>query len=170
MKEEWKPVPGYEALYDVSSLGNIMNLKSGKLVSSRDNGHGYFQSVLNKHGKRQMVYVHRIVAMAFVDNPHNLIQVNHIDFNRRNNNANNLEWVTPYENIVHSFSNPKRKNGKNSKTNTGERYISKRVYKTGLVCFKVDFVDEHGKRYAHTFRTIEAAIVARDAEINRKEA
>lgn len=107
MNEEWKDIIGYEGLYQVSNfgkvkmLGRIKNLWHGgktflnpKIVS-QNIVCGYKKVKLrDKNGKTKMVSVHRLVAQAFIENPHNHPQVNHKDENKHNNNVENLEWCT----------------------------------------------------------------------------
>lgn len=106
-KEYWKPVVGYEGLYEVSNWGRVKSLDrliehypSGKSLRKGvfkklfDDGHGYKQVVLCKDGKLKTHKVHRLVAEAFLPNPNNYPCVNHKDENRLNNNVNNLEWCT----------------------------------------------------------------------------
>jgi len=108
--EVWKDIKGYEGVYQVSSLGRVRSLprkvwnytKQGRIMSPYKKKNGYLQLSLNGFGKHEKhVYVHRLVADAFVENPQNLKQVNHINFNKEDNRAENLEWVTPQQNIRH---------------------------------------------------------------------
>ena len=115
MQEIFKDIKGYEGLYQVSNLGRVKSLaRDTKLkqytkhtdafIMRQDlNKRGYLYIRLTKDGKSKAFRVHRLVAEAFIDNPSNLPQVNHIDFNRTNNNVNNLEWVTPQDNTNHSI-------------------------------------------------------------------
>ena len=91
MMEEWKEIPGYEGLYEVSNIGNVRRV-SDLMVLKFSDLKGYCRVRLRKDGKRKMYLVHRLVAQAFIPNPLNLPQVNHIDENKKNNNIDNLEW------------------------------------------------------------------------------
>lgn len=99
---EWKPIKGYEDLYMVSNTGLIKSLHWGKekLLKQviRSDNYKYYFVGLFKNGKRKYFAIHRLVAQAFVKNPNNYTQVDHLDGNKLNNNVENLEWVTPKEN------------------------------------------------------------------------
>ena len=97
--EVWRDCVGYEGLYQVSNLGNVISLNynhTGKPQILKQkiygNGAGYYYVGLSKNGKVKMHRVHRLVAEAFIPNPDNLPQVNHIDENHFNNRIENLEW------------------------------------------------------------------------------
>lgn len=101
----WKEILGYEGRYEVNQLGQIKATKSGKILSPQLGSNGYYKVGLRKevNGTKVREILHRLVAKAFVPNPHNKPQVNHIDGNKLNNNACNLEWVTASENSQHAF-------------------------------------------------------------------
>lgn len=112
-KEEWRPIVGYEGLYEVSNFGKIRNVRKrsvksliNKELSQHVNGSSiegrYISIGLWKNNKSTYKYLHRLVAEAFIPNPENKPQVNHIDGNTLNNNVNNLQWVTQEENMRHA--------------------------------------------------------------------
>lgn len=105
MIEEWKSVPGYEGLYEVSSYGMVRSLdryvrcksksyrlQKGSILSPAKDKNGYLKVVLNCNGKCKTINVHRLVAEAFIPNPNNLREVNHLDEDKTNNIVENLEW------------------------------------------------------------------------------
>ena len=119
-KEYWKPVVGYEGLYEVSNWGRVKSLKFGKeKILKQSIRHGYYSVGLSKNGIVKTYQVHRLVAEAFIDNTDNLTQVNHKDENKLNNNVDNLEWCSVlYNNTYnerHKKIAEKNINGKKSK-------------------------------------------------------
>jgi hypothetical protein len=108
MIEIWKPVVGFENEYCVSNNGRIKSLPKKTRKGIRDIKINYTQGYAYVHlckDKNVTKYrVHRLVALAFISNPLNLPQVNHIDKNRSNNQMDNLEWVTAQRNIEHSIA------------------------------------------------------------------
>lgn len=102
--EIWKPIKGYEGVYEVSNRGNVKTLRKNKVMSQQiGKKNGYCYVGLFKNGKTKKLLVHRIVAMAFIDNPMGKRTVNHKDGNKRNNAVENLEWATYSENHRHAF-------------------------------------------------------------------
>ena len=117
--EEWKQIEGYEGMYEVSNLGNIRSLDrivtatnkngtfnrvlKGRILRNSKTTKGYPQIAFSKNGKLKSVEIHRLVAKAFIPNPDNLIVVNHIDGNIKNNNVTNLEWCTHSYNSKHAY-------------------------------------------------------------------
>ena len=98
--EHWKPVVGYEELYEVSDMGNVRSLKFGKqkILKPWKDGGGYLKINLCKDGHVKKFKVHRLVAEAFIQNPNNLDTVNHKDEVKTNNVASNLEWMSQKDN------------------------------------------------------------------------
>lgn len=100
MKEIWKDVAGYERLYKISNLGNVYSVKRGRNLKLINSHHGYKRIRLYIGSKSWRIYaVHRLVAEAFIPNPHNLPEVNHKDENHSNNVVSNLEWCTRTYNV-----------------------------------------------------------------------
>jgi len=100
--EIWKQVKGYENNYVCSSNGEVKNIKRNKLLKPNKSSI-YYCVDLCKNGEIKRHFIHRIVAMAFHENPQNKPQVNHINGNKLDNSVNNLEWVTRSENQLHSI-------------------------------------------------------------------
>ena len=104
--EIWKPVAGYEGLYEVSNQGNVrsvdryvsnnwkngLRLIKGKVLNYGCTLGGYKQVHLSKNGSQEPLYVHRLVAEAFLQNPDCLPEINHKDEDKTNNRVENLEW------------------------------------------------------------------------------
>lgn len=159
LKVEWKLIEGFDGIYSVSNYGEVRNNKTGKLMKLRKNEKRYLRTNLTKNGNQKSVRVHRLVAQAFIPNPENKPQVNHIDFNKENNCVNNLEWVTNKENTQYSVCNrifsgqQKKRNNK-----TGERNIS---HYNGFYVVRI-----YGKKYvSKSFKNIDDAKQWRDLRL-----
>lgn len=99
-KELWKDCKGYEGKYQVSSNGRVWSIKSQQYLAARSDKEGYLLLTLYaKNGKAKTEKVHRLVALAFIDNPNGFPQVNHKDENKANNCVDNLEWVSASYNV-----------------------------------------------------------------------
>lgn len=117
--EEWKDIAGFEGMYQVSNMGQVRSLDrfddrgrhlKGRVLAQSINTSGYLSFNPSIDGKANLKYTHRFVALAFIPNPDNLPQVNHMDGNKHNNHVSNLEWVTQKENINHAWDNGLIKN------------------------------------------------------------
>ena len=120
-EEEWLDIAGYEGLYQVSNIGRVKSLerivirKDGseqhrkeRILKPSINDDGYLRvNLYDSSGKIKAFKVHRLVCEAFHENPKNKPCVNHIDENKTNNTASNLEWCTYTENINHGTRNTK---------------------------------------------------------------
>ena len=108
--ELWKPCPGFEEKYLVSSHGRVMGIgtyntcKKGELIKlhKKRGRNGYMQARFYDNGRAKTFEIHLLVAKAFVPNPNNLPMVNHIDEDKTNNHVGNLEWCTNQYNIRYS--------------------------------------------------------------------
>ena len=105
MCEVFKPIEGYEDLYEVSNEGRVRNKTTGRILKPFS-AKGYLKVNLCKDGISKFKSIHRLVANAFIPNPLNLPEVNHIDENKLNNNVDNLEWCSRQYNIDYSVSKP----------------------------------------------------------------
>ena len=105
MKEVWKDIKGYEGLYQISNLGRVKRVTTGRILKGGKDKDGYLMVKLYKNNIRSNKKIHRLVAEAFIPNPENKPQVNHADENKTNNSLDNLEWMTAKENINHGTHN-----------------------------------------------------------------
>lgn len=100
--EEWLPIVGTGGLYEVSNWGRV-RAGAALAVQILDRS-GYWRAVLTVDGAKFTALVHRLVATAFIENPESLPIVNHIDGDKRNAFAENLEWVSPRANAIHAVA------------------------------------------------------------------
>lgn len=98
--ETFVKIKGFEK-YEVSNLGKVRNIKSGRMLKPYLNPSGYLRHCLCENNKSKYLFLHKIIATAFIDNPEEKPCVNHIDENKLNNDLSNLEWCTVKENIIH---------------------------------------------------------------------
>lgn len=156
--EIWKPVKGYEGLYEVSNKGNVRSvdkhlmwgnqycLFKGKPKKSFPNSMGYLRTNLYKNRQRKKYFVHRIVAEAFIPNPNNLPCIDHIDRNYLNNSTDNLRWCTQKENM----NNPLTRKYARIKIWTkeaNEKSLATKRKKQCIGCeVPVYYIDEQGKK------------------------
>ena len=141
--EIWKPVEGYENLYEVSNLGRIKSLsREWKITNRRNtnnfktiekilrpgyNSSGYAKIYLSKDGIAKEYYIHQLVATAFCEKQSYQTQVNHKNNRKKDNRANNLEWVSVSENLTRKCNNKGR-------------------YPKKILCVEENLVFENGNR------------------------
>lgn len=177
-REEWRDIPGYEGLYQVSDMGRVRSLPrivefngirrrtQGKTLKPHDNGNGYMNVPLHKNGTTETAYVHRLVACAFVPNPDDKPCVNHIDYDTNNNRASNLEWVTQGENIAHSLQNSHVPHKSWKMPTSGERYIYE-IERRGRKVYRVQIRRNRRFILNREFRDVESAVKCRDEFLGR---
>lgn len=111
MEEIWKDIEELEGYYQISNFGNTKRksrkannpqVLPEKSARQQNNGKGYMQLYVSINRARKMLYIHRLVAKYFIENPKNKPFVNHIDSDRSNNHCTNLEWCTHDENMSHA--------------------------------------------------------------------
>ena len=96
MQEIWKQ--SIVENYEISNLGKIRNKKTNRIIKPDKEEKGYCRLTIKLNGKKKHYAVHRLVAIAFIPNPNNLPQVDHIDNDKSNNRVDNLRWVSNKEN------------------------------------------------------------------------
>lgn len=154
--EQWKPIRGFEKYYMISNLGRVLSLRKNKILKPIKHPNGYVCVNLYDNNYNYCRYIHRLVAEHFIKNPEYKPCVNHLDYNKENNSADNLEWCTYQENDL--YSNWKKyKPKKVTHSNTGEKYItyckSRKYYRVVI------------KQSEKIFHALELAIEYRDAKI-----
>lgn len=102
----WKDIIGWEKYYEISDEGKVRNKLTRHIKVTDRNNCGYHRVTLynkNNYPQKQRFFVHRLVAIHFINNPNNLEQINHIDSDKNNNCISNLEWCSARENTTKSF-------------------------------------------------------------------
>ena len=164
MTEEWRPIEGYEGLYEVSSYGRVRSLDryvktcygsyrlyKGKVLSPGKKSDGYLLINLSCNGKYNTIRVHRLVAQAFLPNPDNLPEVNHKDENKTNNSVENLEWCDRKYNMnfgtrIKRLINTKIKNSYVNEENVG---LSKKEYWKKYNQGRKEYLKKYYQNYYH---------------------
>lgn len=107
-----KDIKGYEGEYAITSCGKVWSHKRKKFLKPQDNGQGYLIITLSSGGKTKHHRINILVAQAYIPNPENKPEVNHVKEDQKYNNCvNNLQWATSKENINYGTANERR--GKN---------------------------------------------------------
>jgi hypothetical protein len=162
--EIWKPIKGYEDSYQISNYGRLKTLSrkarvgsnghrvlAERIIKFNDDGKGYVKGRLFKNKEPKRVYMHQLVARAFIPNPENKPHINHIDGVRSNNIVTNLEWVTASENILHSYkiglSSNKGENHSQAKLNKTKVKEIRLLHKMGIK--QIDIAKLLGMMYAN---------------------
>lgn len=174
--EIWKDIPGFEGMYQASTFGRIRSLDRSILVEKRGklfpvklkgrllnfakkiNGAGYYNCYLGLYVSRD---VHRLVAETFLIRPSDKHQVNHKNCNKLDNSVENLEWVTPFQNIQHMLKNGRLEQHRKSMSikNSGEGNpkakltieVVKRIKRAFIAGYPTEFI---GKMFGVTGSTI----------------
>lgn len=136
--ETWRDVVGFEGLYVISNLGKLKSIdrkiktkdgwcffRKGIDITIRKNNFGYYDTRLCKNGSKKSVFLHRIIAEAFIPNPDNLPMINHINGIKTDNRIENLEWVSASENSKHAYDVGLRKNPRHSHRQVIDTCINK---------------------------------------------
>ena len=152
MSEVWKDVVGYEGLYKVSSLGRVMGFawkQEWNIMKQDINSQGYYWIKLCKDREPKGYSVARLVGLAFIPNPDNLPEIDHIDRNKLDNTLSNLRWVSKSENCI-------------NRTERGNISGNKHIYyRQSKNRYEVAFQRRPDKIFK-TFKTLPEAIEYRD--------
>ena len=130
INEIWRPIKGYEGLYQVSNLGRVKSLNYNHtgnegILSPRKNSCGYYNVILHKNKDKKSFRVHRLVAQAFIPNPNNLPEVNHKSEEKWLNTVENLEWCDKSYNVNYGTHNERMLKTRNKRGGkTAERLIA----------------------------------------------
>lgn len=100
-----KDIKNYEGLYAITSCGKVWSYRSQKFLKGTPDKDGYLRLTLTKNGKKNNYFIHRLVAEAYIPNPENKPQVNHLDEIKTHNYIGNLEWATSKENVNYGTRN-----------------------------------------------------------------
>ena len=144
-----KEIPGYEN-YIITDVNTVFNVKRKKLIKVQVDKDGYLVVQLCKNSKPKKFKMHRLVAMAFIPNPENKPQVNHINGIKFDNSIENLEWVTQSENMKHAYKLGLQKPNDNQK-NTASDFHSKLVLNTenGIYYKNIREAAKYYGKYSH---------------------
>lgn len=152
--EIWKPIHGYNGLYEISNLGRVKGIRksylgrwgaqvalSEKILKCKQESNGYWRiGLLDENRVRVFHLIHRLVAIAFIPNPDNLPEVNHKYGDKSDNRAATLEWITTSQNVRHSYDvlgkqGPKGEKQGRSKLKEDNVLTIRDLYKTGNYSF-----------------------------------
>jgi hypothetical protein len=156
-----KDIEGYEGLYDVTDDGKVWSYRTNKYLKSDLNNTGYSLIGLYKDGKRKRCLLHRLVAQAYCDNTDSKLEVNHVDGDKTNNCASNLQWTTAAENSQHAWDNGLRTATKAHREAVGKTGLSTRKFNDAEVKYIRRMFTDFGfsqTNIAHHFQTVSSTI------------
>lgn len=152
-EEDWKDIEGYEGLYRISSLGRIWSVKRAVFMKPKDTK-DYLMVGLTKNKKQKWFSVHRLVARAFLDNPENKPEVNHLDENTFNNAANNLRWSTSKENANWGTRTARMTESLIKNRTSKKRKVIQICVKTNEIVNEYQYVREAGRATGFSYGSI----------------
>lgn len=153
-KEIWKDIKDYEGIYKISNTGKIWSCKR-KIEMKQKLSKGYLLIGLYKEGIQKTFSVHRLVSKAFIENPLDKKEVNHIDENKINNKASNLEWCTSKENANHGTRNKRISEWVLNNGNLTIKSVAMLDKQTGVVLAEFETIND---AYRHLGKNINGNI------------
>lgn len=141
-QEQWRDIEGYEGVYQVSDLGRVRSRYSGewRVLKPRNNGNGYLRVWLYKNGNGKCLYIHRLVAHAFIENDdESKIYINHIDECKQNNRVINLEYCTAQYNTNYNDVQFRKMNSVRRKVK--DLYDQNLTYEQNIEIFRANGVE-----------------------------
>lgn len=160
MDEKWKIVPGFPN-YEASDLGRIRHAFSRRVRKpNRHRKWNYYSVCVHSGGKRKNIKVHRMIAAAFLPNPQQKPQVNHLDGSRLNNKLTNLEWATSAENMLHAWRNglvPSQAGERNSQAMLGASDVQEIRGKSAEGERAENLARQYGVSKGHIYKIISGA-------------
>lgn len=143
----YKPIPGYPN-YEISELGDVYNLVYRKHMGAHPDQDGYYKVHISNNGKTDTWFVHRLVALTYLEKPEGCNVVNHLDSDRKNNDYRNLEWTTAQGNYEHGmlygYNQTQGENNPRSKLTEDQvkdiRYLFSNGFRVADIQKKYDFV------------------------------
>jgi hypothetical protein len=152
----WSDYPEFPEHYQITEAGTIRNKNTRKIIKPSKSGNKRPKVYLSVDGERKPRYVHRMVAIAFIPNPDNLPEVNHIDGNRYNYKKSNLEWCTGEDNLLHAKVNKLHKNpsGKKAKNSKGKIIVLDSSRKIIHTVYGQKQIEELGFNYSAVIKVV----------------
>ena len=160
---EFVDIIGYEGLYKINRLGDVVSVKRGIVLKSNLGIRGYKRVCLYKDGKRKHFRIHRLIMIHFIPNPDNLRCVDHINRIKTDNRIENLRWSSHLDNTINTERVEKRKGHIETKT-----YKCKDGTFTRTYVVRYNLSGQHGNqnRKSKTFKTREEAVAFRNEIYN----
>lgn len=168
--EKWRDIEGFDGLYQVSNMGRVRSLdrtdkngqfRKGRVLADKHNNRGYHMIALCRDGNAKYRLIHRLVAIAFLNNPDNLPEVNHKDENKANNSVSNLEWFTSEYNLNYGTRKYRIAKSSGNKHKTNYSNYPKQIIATNINTGKsliLPSLHVAGKKLGVDFRQVSAVI------------
>lgn len=149
MIEEWKPIANTHGMIEVSNYGRVRSLLRGKpfVLKTQTDNKGYHRVRTTIDRQKMSFKVHREVAKAFIPNPNNLPQVNHISGNKSDNSVSNLEWCDNLYNVRHAVENGLWANVFEASKRTNEKHKTPVIATNGFETLRFESVSDAERHF-----------------------